>query len=133
MQSDSLIRLLSQPPIRPHSQIRNEINSQVEQFLARGGEIEVCPTRIGDPPPNTLRGTGQQMDKWPVDSTTHHINIGGIPHISMNVCCNMTGYAPNTIRKRVADKSFPPPKMKHSRLYFPKAAVMAWMALRDEQ
>lgn len=130
MQSDSMIRLMTEAPLKPNQIMRNEIAAQVDEFLANGGQIEVLETRVGHAPQNTVRL--QQTGKFHVEGVTHRIEIGGVEHVSMYITCNMTGYAPNTIRKRVAAGEFPAPQMKDGRLYFPKATVVAWMAVRDE-
>lgn len=130
MRSESLRRLQPQEPkAGGDSELtRIEINRQVSQFLARGGEIQQIPCTLGTRPelsfnhaPLTDAVTGT------VTSLPSYQLVDGVPLVTVARISNMVGLSTTALRRRWEEGDFPKPVSKKIQLRWDEREVKAWM------
>lgn len=117
------------PSMTTKQQERLEIQSQVREFLGRGGRIETLPTRVGDPDPEPPKKPSQDnMAGFKADLNRGALMIDGEQWVSTDRAAKLSGWSKPVISKAIVEGRFPPIRKVSRRNFVRLTDALTWAA-----
>ena len=129
MRSDSLIRLNTDSRTCDNERLRREIASQVDQFLASGGEIKVIQSMQTEPLPRPFNRSGIFCPmSGKLLARPGRSEENGRVVLNVRYLETLLGMSDTKIRKLIHSGQFPAPIKGMKPMGWDEEVVLAWMA-----
>lgn len=115
------------PSMTTKQQERLEIQRQVQQFLRRGGRVQVLPTRVGDPDPEPPKKPSQDnIAGFKADLDRGVLLIDGEQWVNLDRAAKIAGWSKTVVATAVADGRYPPIRKVSRRNFVRLTDALTW-------